>query len=193
MDVLVLLLTAAVVLGGVFLVALMRQVGSLLLLISPENPRPVAGGPEIGSELVVPGTTRGTPTVVTFLAPRCPPCEELVPSLPVLRERYPEVELVAIVALGDDEERMSYAKSVGTFARADVPELFEEWHVQGTPFAIALDRDGRVRHRGVANTLDQLETLAEAALALPLDGMPNGLDVADNQNGLTRKRERHLA
>src|SRR3989442_146110 len=126
MDVLVLLLTAAVVLGGVFLVALMRQVGSLLLLINPENPRPVAGGPELGSELFVPGTNRGTPTIVTFLAPRCPPCEELVPKLPVFRERYQDVELIAIVALGEDEERVSYAKSIGPFARADLPELFDE-------------------------------------------------------------------
>jgi thiol-disulfide isomerase/thioredoxin len=143
-------------------VALMRQVGSVLLLVQPHVPKDIGGGPEIGQIEDFDDLAADMSALVVFVAPDCEPCHELAPTFPAFRRAWPDFELVVAVARGNDDERQDHARALGSFARADLRELYERWEVQGTPFAVALDRDHRVRAKGVINTFDQMEQLALA-------------------------------
>lgn len=159
-HVLTVVLLVGFVLLGVGLVAVMRQVGGLLILVQPNAPKEIGGGPEIGERIE---GFNARPALVVFVAPDCQPCTELTPSFVAFRRAWPDVELVAAVARGTDAERQAYAQTLGDYARPDMQELYERWEVRGTPYGVALDSGGRVRAKGVVNTLDQLEELAHVA------------------------------
>lgn len=161
-------------------VALMRQVGSLLLLIQPHVPKDIGGGPEVGMIEEFEGFVADSSALVLFVAPDCQPCRELEPSFPAFRRAWPEVQLVVAVAHGTDEERREHARAVGSFARADLHSLYQRWEIQGTPFAVALDRDHRVRGKGVVNTFDQMEQLA-LATTTEYVVVPEDSDVLDDE------------
>jgi thiol-disulfide isomerase/thioredoxin len=143
-------------------VALMRQVGSVLLLVQPHVPKDIGGGPELGEIEDFENLAEDRGALVIFVAPDCQPCRELAPTFPAFRRAWPDVELVVAVARGNDDERTEHARAIGSFARADLQDLYERWEIQGTPFAVALDPDHRVRAKGVINTFDQMEQLALA-------------------------------
>lgn len=161
---------AALVYCGILtfvLVAVMRQVGSLLLLINPDFPREVPGGPDLDQEVDVPGLA-AAPAVVLFVAPGCAACEDLMPTIPNVVRAFPDVAVVAAVGQADTPAGRELVAELGAAARADLSTLQEDWDVPGTPFGVAVSADRRVAGRGIVNTLDQLTTLAELAR----DGRP---------------------
>jgi hypothetical protein len=157
-------------------VALMRQVGGLLILIQPHVPKDIGGGPEIGSIEDFPGLSEGAGALVVFVAPDCQPCRELAPSFPAFRRAWPDTALHVVVARGTDDERREYARSLGEPARADLRQLYERWEVRGTPFGVAIDGERRVRAKGVINTFDQMEQLALGTIHQSLDHEDNHVD-----------------
>lgn len=163
-QVAVLVVAAVSIVQAILFVALARQVGTLLATIRPSDPREVGGGPDLSSFDPRPEFPPGRARLVLFMAPRCPPCDELRPHLPTLRSAYPALDLIAVVGLADEAARNEYADNLGPIARTDLTVLFEEWRVPGTPFAVALDEAAQPRRAGVVNNLSQLETMAEAAL-----------------------------
>jgi thiol-disulfide isomerase/thioredoxin len=188
----VVLLAVTVAVEGLLLVAVMRQVGNLLIMVQPGEPRHIAGGPNEGAELHFAGF-RYRPTVVLFVAPNCAPCEELTPALETFRANNMDVELVAIVANGSDEERAEHAARLGAFARADAPDMYHEWNIPGTPYGVAIDSDARARYSGVVNTLDQLEALAIAASSSRQDGLIEAAFDEDPLPSVAEEREEVIA
>ncbi|HEX7168632.1 MAG TPA: thioredoxin domain-containing protein [Acidimicrobiales bacterium] len=144
------LLWVAVLFLSVVVVALLRQVGVLHARLQPLGVHPAGEGPEQGAEAPpVPAVAYGdaAATLVTFTSPTCSVCRELSPSLRALEEQYGDVKLVE-VSMGDD-------------TRA----VFSAFGVRSTPYLVAVGRDGVVRGKGVANSLEQVEVLLEEALA----------------------------
>jgi len=168
-EVLIVVLVVVASLQAFALIAVMRQVGGLLVRLNPTGVGEVESGPDVDSVLDVPGVRAGRPALVVFTSPACSLCEFLEPALPAIRAHHKEIDILVVVMGGDDVlDRAAYARKLGASARADIPELAEAWNVQGTPFAVGLDAEHRVRLRGVANTLDHLESVAEA-IVLPRD------------------------
>jgi hypothetical protein len=163
-NLLLVLLTVAVAAMALVSIALMRQVGGILLQLNPARVGEVDSGPEVETFVDVPGVAPDTPAVVVFASPTCRLCEFLGPALPALERHYPNVAVVPIVLGDDPSAREEYARSLGHGARPDAIDLAKEWDVHGTPFAVGVDAEGRVRGSGVANSLDHLESLAEAVL-----------------------------
>lgn len=165
-QILVVILIAAVAVEALLLIAIMRQLGGLIVQLRPARIGEVEHdeGPEVGSEAEVPGLHEGRPAIVLFLSTECSICRPLLPSIPVVRQRYPEIEILSIVAGQDTDERMRIELETGIAARQDLLELQSDWRIPGTPFAVAIDAEGRVDARGVVNSLDQLEGLAESLL-----------------------------
>ena len=159
----------AVAVGALTLmqVATMRQVGSLLVQLRPGRIGEVEGGPELDSIASVPGVATDKPAIVLFMSPACSICELLHAAVPALHTHYPEIQVIPVIVGADAARRLEYARRIPG-ARADIPELADRWDVQGTPFVVGIDDSSRVRSRGVANSLDQLENLADALL-LPRD------------------------
>ena len=161
---LVVALTVAVVVEGVVLVGLLRQTGTLLLQLDP--PRPGAGdagGPPIAAELPPGLVPDGGPGILLFLSPTCSICPAIADAVPTFLAHYSDITLVPVIIGGAADQRAAYAARLRG-SRLDLAELYDAWKVPGTPYAVATAAN-KVLARGVVNTLPQLETLADSALA----------------------------
>lgn len=131
---------------AVAMVALLRQIGVLHQRLAPmgvhfasEGPVLDAPAPGVGIDWSVSALT-----VLLFTSPTCVLCRELKPSLDAFRRQYRELRV----------------QTVDLDAEAAV---FDAMAVRSTPYVVAVDRDGVVRGRGVANSLEQIEELVREA------------------------------
>ena len=136
---------------GFAVVALLRQIGILHTRIAPMGVHFAGEGPELDSPAPrLPDVDYGaTPhTLLAFTSPTCEICASLKPGLVRLGRSYGEVDVRFV-------------------DHATAPESFAAFRVRSTPYLIAIDNDGVVRSRGVANTLDQAEEMLAEVLAGP--------------------------
>ena len=146
------LLWAAVVLLGFSVIALLRQVGVLHTRVAPMGVHFAGEGPELDSSAPTVETidyAHSAYTLLAFTSPSCVICARLQPALQRLARSYVEFDLRII----DHKQE---------------PQIFSRFQVRSTPYLIAVDRDGIVRSRGVANTLDQVEEMLAEVVA-PFD------------------------
>ncbi len=142
------LLWLAVLVLGVAVVALLRQIGVLHARVAPMGVHPAGEGPELGADAPLVKNlpySRAALTLLAFTSPTCEVCAVLRPSLQTLGRQYPDVRL-ELVDLD-----------------ADTRPTFDAFNVRSTPYLVAVDAGGVVRGRGVANTLEQIEELVETA------------------------------
>jgi hypothetical protein len=133
---------------AVAVLALAREVGMLRLRLGPEGALEIAEeGPPLGSHSAIVERFELEPEVklalAVFVSDNCHVCRALEPAFDSLA-REP------VVALRTFEERADAA-------------AWNELRVPGSPFAVALDRAGRVLAKGTFNNLAQLETVLAAA------------------------------
>jgi hypothetical protein len=139
----------AVVVLGVVVLALAREVGMLRLAIGPQSALEVPEeGPPVGSDSGLAGhlDPRVGPTVLglaVFTSDGCRLCQQLKPQIRALG-RDPYVSLLELDEVRDAEH----------WHRLDIP---------GSPFAVALDAGGRVLAKGTFNSLPQLESVLATA------------------------------
>ncbi|MEM9654523.1 MAG: thioredoxin domain-containing protein [Actinomycetota bacterium] len=148
------MLWATVLVLGFAVIALLRQVGVLHTRIAPMGIHFAGEGPDLDTAApAVPSVDYAASpyTLLAFTSPTCEICKKLKPALHRLSRSYDEVELRII----DHETDAS---------------TFGDFRVRSTPYLIAVDHDGIVRSRGVANTLDQAEEmLAEVLAGAPIE------------------------
>lgn len=164
------LLTVAVVALGLTVLALMRQVGTVLLHVAPPRPG-VAGGPEIGAELpakLEAELVGASGAILVFLGAHCPACTRVEPVLPTLSARYPELRFVPIAVAESQLQRDQHLARLSLAGRSDCQELLESWNIPGTPFAVGIDGSRHVVASGVVNSLDHLEALATELIMGPM-------------------------
>ena len=140
----------AVLVLGVAVVALLRQLGVLHARLAPMGTHFAGEGPDLDSHAPTVGLAydRAALTVLAFTSPTCTVCRELRPSLEALRRQYRELQ-VHVVDLEPTTQ-----------------PVFDAFLVRSTPYIVTVDRGGIVRGRGVANTLEQVEELVrESKLA----------------------------
>ncbi len=133
---------------AIAVLALAREVGMLRLRLGPEGALEIAEeGPPLGSETALIERFELDPeaklALAVFVAESCHVCRALEPSIEVLASD----PLVAVESF--EEEREAGA--------------WDELRVPGSPFAIALDREGTVLAKGTFNNLAQLESVLAAA------------------------------
>jgi hypothetical protein len=138
-------LTAAVILLSLLVLALYRQVGVLTMRIGPRVPFELAEeGPEVGASAPPLEGLRGRrPEVVFFFSATCRLCRQLSPGVAALARQGLAVRVV-------EEEQEE--------------DAFKRWNVPGTPFVVHVV-DGVVAAKGTVNTLEELETLLAAGKA----------------------------
>ncbi len=145
------LLWLAVVVLGLTVVVLLRQIGVLHTRIAPMGVNFAGEGPELDQPAPpLPGVDYGSTdvTIVAFTAPTCELCAALVPGLERIEATYNEVVLQNVSSATDER-------------------VFGAFSVRSTPYLVAVDRDGIVRSRGVANSVDQAEEMLAEVLAGP--------------------------
>lgn len=134
-----------VVVLAVAVVALLRQIGVLHARLAPLGTHFAGEGPELDEPAPAVGLDYAAVplTVLVFTSPTCVVCRELGPSVEAMRRQYRELR-VEVVDLGRD--------------RGGQP-VFDAFNVRSTPYVVTVDRQGVVRGRGVANSLEQIEVL----------------------------------
>ena len=159
-------LWAAVAVLLVMVLALVRQIGVLHERLdagaaeasgssAPANEPAAAEGPALGSAAPMPGRIgydRAPMTLVAFTSSTCELSQVLVPALRVVDKQYADVRVLEL-PLGP--------RTLGAF---------EAFNVSHTPYVVAVGQDGRVRARGRARNLHQLEAFVARALALATRG-----------------------
>lgn len=160
-----------VVILGVLLVALARQVGVLHLRLGPrgaleidsegpplgEAPEPVDVPNGHGHPVTVGGP--GHPQFLLFVSPDCPVCREVLPSIPVIARGGRMTPLVIVD--GETDEFQGLADPAMPVVRhVGLPSMYR---VPGTPYAVVLDGLGVVRAKGTVNNLEQIEGLIDTA------------------------------
>ena len=140
-------LTGVVVLG-IGLLALAREIGELRLAMAPQGALEIAGeGPEIGGRTALAEHFAGLGDedfgLAVFTSEGCHICQALAPAI-ALFERDPRVTV----------RRFDEVEDAGAWALADVP---------GSPFAVAVGADGTVLAKGTFNSGAQLESVLAAA------------------------------
>lgn len=133
---------------GVAVLALAREVGMLRLRLGPGAALEILGeGPEVGSrQAVISRFAVGEDTrlaLAVFTSPGCHVCHGLEP---------------AIASLASDP-----ILTVATFAEDADADVWGQLGIPGSPYAIALDVDGRVLAKGTFNNLAQLESVVASA------------------------------
>lgn len=179
MDVLtvsVVLLWLAVLVLGVMLWALSRQVGVLFERVAPMGALVTDAGPAIGepspsfqlrgiqSEAVAIGGPSERATLVFFLSPTCPVCKKL---LPVLKAMQHDERRAVSVVLASDGEHAEHLRFVTEQGLSQMPyvlstELGMGYRVSRLPYAVLLDRGGMVAAKGLVNSREQLDSLLNA-------------------------------
>jgi methylamine dehydrogenase accessory protein MauD len=176
-----------VIVLGVLLLSLARQVGTLHLRLGPrgaleldeEGPSlgeavpPASGTDGNGNPVAIGGP--GSPQFLLFVSPGCPICRDVAPSLPVVAR----VGSLAAHVISDSEEpeaAHAYASLGRELSVIIGPEIAKSYRVPGTPYAVILDRLGVVRAKGTVNNLEQMEGLVDTAHARLHDALPAAHD-----------------
>ncbi len=150
------MLWLAVLVLGVTVVALLRQIGVLHLRVAPMGVHFAGEGPELDQPAPIIDLEvdygESDLTLLAFTSPTCEICASLKPDLQRLEGHYDEMSLRFI-------------------GHEDDPRSFAEFNVRSTPYLVAIDGAGVVRSRGVANTIDQVEEMLAEVIA--------GVTVAD--------------
>jgi hypothetical protein len=158
---LLILLMAVVVIQGIVLAGVLRQLGGVMLHVGSPRHGDVGEGPERGVVVDLDELDVGRPSILVFVSPRCQLCKPIADALPIVDRAFPEAQLLALVVNGSKSEREAYLSSLKVPALSDADSLFSSWSVPGTPFAVGLSARNRVVTSGIVNNLPQLEALVE--------------------------------
>jgi Methylamine utilisation protein MauE len=133
---------------GVAVLALAREVGMLRLQLGTQGALEIAGeGPEIGSRAAELSERLGRNGadlgLAVFTSEGCGICQTLAPAI--------------------DNVAKDPRIAVGVFDEAAEADLWRSLAIPGSPFALALDREGKVLAKGTFNNLAQLESVVATA------------------------------
>ncbi len=144
------LVLAFACIGGlaIAVLALAREIGTLRLQLPPESALDVASeGPPLGVRVPMLGRfdAHGAAplALAIFSSEGCRLCQTLSPVVAAFR-RDPRV-------------------AVEIFDEVEDAEVWRELRIPGSPFAVALDREGAVHAKGTFNTYGQLESILATA------------------------------
>ncbi|MGI8616889.1 MAG: TlpA family protein disulfide reductase [Actinomycetota bacterium] len=152
-----------VVVEGLLLVAVMRQVGTLLIRVGTVKPIDAGSGPAVGEDAPwVPSSDPGDRRswLLVFMSTTCGSCDSLVPAVNAVAASYRSS--IRIVVLAREKQRVldSWAEKRKVRVRHEsAVEPFDLYGVEGTPYAFVLNPQGKVLGQGGINHMEHLESL----------------------------------
>lgn len=171
------LLWTMVIVLGLLVAALARQVGILHERIAPAGALTLQQQVKIGEAMTpmdlktmdgsmvhVGGKRDGRSQLLFFVSPECPICKSL---LPVFRSAAKaEKDWMDAVLAGDGSEP-AYRRMMMEQGLSGIPFVLSEalgrvFGVSKLPYAVLLDEDGKVASLGLINSREHLESLFEA-------------------------------
>ena len=167
-------LWALVVVLGIVVVALARQIGTLHLRLGPrgalemddegpplgEAPPAIETEDSAGRPVTIGGP--GHAQLLLFVSPGCMVCEQVLPAVPAIAQTS---KLHPVVVTDVDRHETSSAFAGKRVGATLVPglDVAQSYSVPGTPYVVVLDEMGVVRAKGTVNNLEQMEGLVGSA------------------------------
>ena len=172
------LLWLVIVVMGVVIFALARQIGLLHERVTPMGalmadhgiqvgqPAPVMALMDIrGCEITLGGRSlRDRQTLLLFVSPTCPICKKLLPAARSFARREQRHLDIVLVGDGDraDQERMIRDHRLEDIPYVISTEVGMKYQVAKLPYSVLLGSDGTVRAKGLVNSREHLESLMVA-------------------------------
>lgn len=173
------LLWIVVILQGIFLLALARQIGLLHEQLPARGARimnvgldigelaPTVNVQDINNHRVTLGVERGKHTLLLFISTGCSICETLLPKLKILIHDERDNWETNLVAFGTTlEAGKKYAVEHG-ISEANIPFIISDnlalhYKVSLVPYGIVIDQAGIVRAKGLVNSHSDIDSLLNA-------------------------------
>jgi methylamine dehydrogenase accessory protein MauD len=161
-----------VIVLGVVVVALARQIGTLHLRLGPtgalemdeegppigEAPPPIDTKTVQGDPVVVGGP--GETQMLLFVSPGCMVCKQVLPSIHAISG---DMRAYVVTDVDRRESELAYGGENGRVSVIPGKDITRAYDVPGTPYVVVLDRSGVVQAKGTVNNLEQMEGLIETA------------------------------
>lgn len=163
-----------VIVLGVIVVALARQIGTLHLRLGPRGALEIDDeGPPLGEAVEpfeVPDTTGQTASIggpgeaqlLLFVSPGCMVCKQVLPALPVIASAG-RMRPYVITDVDLHETKRAYDGRDLKAPLVSGVQIAQRYDVPGTPYVMVLDEQGVVRAKGTVNNLEQMEGLIDTA------------------------------
>lgn len=196
------LLWIVVVMMGLVIFALTRQIGVLYERVAPagalamnQNLQVGQSAPELTlqtlqSELITVGgkPDNGKSQLVFFASPDCPVCKSLMPALKSAAHSESDWIDVIIGSDGKSQDHQGYVKQQGLeqFPYVVSELLGKTYGVAKLPYAVVIDESGKVASLGIVNSREHLDSLFEAKerkVASIQDYMQRSDDHSHKNNG----------
>jgi methylamine dehydrogenase accessory protein MauD len=170
------LLWAIVILQGITIYALARQIGVLHERVAPAGAMLSGAGPGVGEQsprievhalagnaITVGGQLApGTALLMLFVSSTCPICKKLIP----IAKDFARSERLEVLFIGDaelTEQRKLIAQFELNEARfVNGPEVGMTYRVDKLPYAVLLDESGMIAAKGLVNSREHFESLIVA-------------------------------
>lgn len=156
-----------------------RLLGQLHYRLRPAGARALLDGPELGARISPLRAWRldGSPwtwdfpadgdLLLVFVSPQCQTCNELMPHVKDFVRAHPDVPLVLLSTLDDLPMNRAYVgyRRLERLTYVVNPELADVLRVDGTPYALRINRAGVVTAKGIVNHYEHLQSLKDASAA----------------------------
>ena len=167
------LLWVVVILQGLVIMALARQVGVLHERVAPAGALVSAGGPGVGEKsprlevhalagnaITIGGDLRpGHASLMLFVSATCPICKKLIP----IAKDFAKAERLDVLFVGDSdlaEQRKLIAQfDLDERRFVNGPEIGMTYRVDKLPYAVLLDDGGVIASKGLVNGREHFESL----------------------------------
>ncbi|MFT6899499.1 MAG: methylamine dehydrogenase accessory protein MauD [Paraglaciecola sp.] len=172
------LLWGVVIIQGVIIYALTRQVGVLFERVAPAGALAMNKTLEVGQlapDLALQSLSSGLVNVggvqadhksqlVFFVSPDCPVCKTLLPALKSSAKAESDWLNVILASDGKQDDHAGYVKQQGLSAFPYIVSelLGKSYGVAKLPYAVLIDEQGKVASMGIVNSREHLDSLFEA-------------------------------
>lgn len=180
------LLWIMIILQGIFLLALARQIGflheryastgarTMNVGLNIGEPAPVFSVEDIANRQVTLGMERNKRTLLFFLATGCSICTSLLPHLKRLIRHEGDTLEIKLVAFGTKLEDAKKYAAKHSLLDTNIPfivsdDLALQYRVTLAPYGIVINQSGIVRAKGLINSRFDIESLLNAEEV----GVPN--------------------
>jgi methylamine dehydrogenase accessory protein MauD len=170
------LLWIVVILQGVTILALARQIGVLHDRVAPAGALTTAAGPGVGEQsprlevhalagnaITVGGKlAAGKALLMLFVSSTCPICKKLIP----IAKNFARSERLDVLFVGDAdavEQRKLIAQfELDEHCFVNGPEVGMTYRIDKLPYAVLLDDAGMIAAKGLVNSREHFESLIVA-------------------------------
>jgi methylamine dehydrogenase accessory protein MauD len=167
------LLWAVVILQGLVILALARQVGVLHERIAPAGALINAGGPGVGEKsprlevhalagnaITIGGElAAGRAALMLFVSATCPICKKLIP----IAKDFAKSERLEVLFVGDsdlaEQRRLISQFDLDERSFVNGPQIGMTYRVDKLPYAVLLDDKGVIASKGLVNSREHFESL----------------------------------